>query len=59
MEIFGICKYLSVPVGAAVVWFLIVRGSYKPVERIFILLSLVYFAYPVAAFMADPNWSIA
>jgi Mn2+/Fe2+ NRAMP family transporter len=56
MGIFGISKYLTVPVGAAVVWFVIVRGSYKPVERIFILLSLIYFTYPVSAFLARPNW---
>src|SRR6516164_11172726 len=56
MGIFGISKYLTVPAGAAVVWFVIVRGSYKPVERIFILLSLIYFAYPVSAFLARPNW---
>jgi Mn2+/Fe2+ NRAMP family transporter len=56
MGIFGISKYLSVPIGAAVVWFVIVRGSYKPVERIFILLSLIYFTYPISAFLAHPDW---
>src|SRR3981081_270300 len=43
MGIFGMSKYFTVPIGAAVVWFVIVKGSYKPVERIFILLSLIYF----------------
>ena len=56
MGIFGITKYLTVPVGAAVVWLVIVRGSYKPVERILILLSLIYFTYPVSAFLAHPDW---
>src|ERR1017187_4014459 len=56
MGIFGVSKYLSVPVGAAIVWLVVVRGSYKPVERIFILLSLIYFTYPVSAFMAHPDW---
>ena len=56
MGIFGISKYLTVPAGAAVVWFVIVRGSYKPVERIFILLSLIYFTYPISAFLAHPDW---
>ena len=56
MGIFGISKYLTVPIGAAVVWFVIVRGSYKPVERILIVLSLIYFSYPVSAFLAHPNW---
>ena len=59
MSIFGVSKYLSVPVGAALVWTLIVRGRYKPVERILIAASLIYFAYPVSAFLAKPNWDLA
>jgi Mn2+/Fe2+ NRAMP family transporter len=45
-----------VPVGAAIVWFVVVRGSYKPVERILILFSLIYFTYPVSALLAHPDW---
>jgi NRAMP (natural resistance-associated macrophage protein)-like metal ion transporter len=56
MAIFGVSKYLAVPVGGAIVWFVVVRGSYKPVERILILFSLIYFTYPVSAFLAHPNW---
>ncbi len=56
MGIFGVTKYLAVPAGAAIVWFVIVKGSYKPVERILILFSLLYFAYPVSAFLAKPDW---
>jgi Mn2+/Fe2+ NRAMP family transporter len=56
MGVFGVSKYLAVPAGAALVWFVIVRGSYKPVERILILFSLLYFAYPVSAFLAKPDW---
>src|SRR5271163_781549 len=52
MEIFGVSKYISVPIGAFIVWFVIVKGRYKPVERILILLSLIYFTYPVSAFLA-------
>jgi NRAMP (natural resistance-associated macrophage protein)-like metal ion transporter len=59
MGIFGVSKYLVVPIGAALVWTLIVRGRYKPVERILIVASLVYFAYPVSAFLAKPNWDEA
>jgi Mn2+/Fe2+ NRAMP family transporter len=59
MGIFGISKYLVVPLGAALVWTLIVRGRYKRVEKILILASLVYFAYPVSAFLAKPNWNEA
>jgi NRAMP (natural resistance-associated macrophage protein)-like metal ion transporter len=59
LGIFGVSKYISVPIGAALVWSVIVRGSYKPVERVLIVLSLVYFAYPVSAFLARPDWGLA
>lgn len=57
--IFGVSKYISVPLGAILVWSAIVRGSYKPVERVLLVLSLVYFAYPVSAFLAKPDWGLA
>jgi NRAMP (natural resistance-associated macrophage protein)-like metal ion transporter len=59
MGIFGVSKYIVVPIGAALVWTLIVRGRYKPVERILIIASLIYFAYPVSAFLAKPDWHLA
>lgn len=59
MSIFGVSKYIAVPIGAAVVWMVIVRGSYKPVERILLLFSLIYFAYPVSAYLAHPDWKQA
>src|SRR5579863_5108984 len=55
MGVFGISKYISVPIGAAVVWTVIVRGSYKPVERVLLILSMIYFAYPVSAILAHPR----
>jgi Mn2+/Fe2+ NRAMP family transporter len=57
--IFGVSKYISVPIGAALVWTVIVRGSYKPVERVLIVLALIYFSYPVSAFLAKPDWGEA
>src|SRR5277367_2766597 len=42
MEIFGVSKYISVPIGAFIVWFVIVKGRYKPVERTLIIFSLSY-----------------
>jgi Mn2+/Fe2+ NRAMP family transporter len=57
--VFGVGKYISVPLGAALVWTVIVRGSYKPVERVLLILSLIYFAYPVSAFLARPDWKLA
>jgi len=58
LEIFGISKYISVPVCALLVWLLIVKGSYKVVEKVFLVACLVYIAYPIAAFMAGPQWDV-
>ena len=59
MEMFGVSKYLAVPVAAGAVWLLIVGGSYKRVEKVFLILSLVFVTYIVAAVLAEPNWSDA
>jgi Mn2+/Fe2+ NRAMP family transporter len=59
LGIFGVSKYISVPVGALLVWTLIVRGSYRPVERLLLVLSTVYFSYIVSAFLAKPDWELA
>lgn len=56
LEIFGISRYVSVPVSALGVWLLIVKGSYKTVEKVFLVACMVYVAYPIAAFMAGPKW---
>ena len=58
MELFGISKYISVPVCATLVWLLIVKGSYKSVEKVFLVACLVYISYPVAAIMAGPDWGV-
>ena len=58
MELFGVSKYLSVPVCALFVWLLIVKGSYKTVEKVFLVACMVYVAYPLAAFMAGPKWDL-
>jgi Mn2+/Fe2+ NRAMP family transporter len=49
-------KYVSVPIAAIVVWLLLIRGSYRSAERIFVLMALPFFAYPVAAILARPDW---
>src|ERR1041384_8453157 len=59
MGIFGLSKYIAVPLGALLVWGAVVRGSYRPVERVLLLLSLIYFTYPISAFLAHPDWSRA
>ncbi len=56
-ELFGINKYVSVPIGAVLVWLLVVKGSYRVVEKIFLVICLVYLVYIPAAFMARPDWS--
>ncbi len=59
LELFGISKYVSVPIAAAVVWLLIVKGNYKSVEKIFLTASFFYIAYIVAGVLARPNWAQA
>ena len=59
MGIFGLTKYLAVPLGALLVWGAVVKGSYRPVERVLLVLSLVYFTYPVSAMLAHPDWRLA
>ena len=59
MEMFGVSKYISVPVAALAVWLLVVGGSYKRVQNVFLALSLVFVTYVVAAFLAEPNWGEA
>ncbi len=59
LELFGVSKYISVPITAFVVWWLIVQGSYKAVERIFLAMSLVFLGYVGSAFLANPNWGEA
>jgi len=57
MELFGIARYISVPLAAIAIWWLIVKGSYQRVERVFLAMSLVFLGYVVAAFLAHPPWA--
>ncbi len=56
MEIFGVNKYISVPLAAVGVWFLIVKGNYKTTERIFLIASAIYLSYVISGFMSKPDW---
>jgi NRAMP (natural resistance-associated macrophage protein)-like metal ion transporter len=56
-ELFGIPRFLSVPLSAVGIWWLVVKGSYQRVERAFLLMSLVFLGYIVSAFLAKPDWS--
>ncbi len=56
LELVGVSRYLSVPLAAIALWALVMFGSYRYAERVFLLLSLVFFAYPIAAVLGHPNW---
>ena len=56
LEIFNVSKYVSVPICAAFVWLIIVKGSYKSVEKVFLLASFFYIAYIIAGALAKPEW---
>lgn len=56
MEIFGVSKYIAVPIGAFFVWWTVVKGSYKYVERVFLVASALYLTYVASGFMANPPW---
>lgn len=56
MEIFGISKYLSIPLSAFFVWWLVVKGNYKSVEKAFLAACLFYLSYIISGFMAKPDW---
>jgi NRAMP (natural resistance-associated macrophage protein)-like metal ion transporter len=57
MEIFGISKFVSVPLAALGVWLLIVKGNYKSVERVFLVASALYLSYVASGVLANPPWA--
>ncbi len=57
MELFGVSRYLSVPLAAAAVWLLVTRGNYRNVEKVLLALSLVFISYVAAAILARPEWT--
>ena len=56
LELFSIPRYVTVPLGAAAVWLLIVKGNYQSVEKIFLFACVVYVAYIAAGILVKPNW---
>jgi len=56
MELFGMSKYISVPIAAVLVWLLVVYADYRKLEKIFVFLSFLYIAYIITAFLAAPDW---
>jgi len=56
LEIFHISKFISVPLSALLVWLLVVKGSYRSVEKVFLYACLFYVTYIVSGFLAKPDW---
>jgi Mn2+/Fe2+ NRAMP family transporter len=56
-ELVGIKRYFVIPVAAVMIWVLVLFGSYRYAERIFLVLSLAFFAYPAAAILGHPDWT--
>src|SRR5712692_8470657 len=56
MEIFGVSRYFAVPIAAVLVWILVVRGTYRQVEKIFLVACLFYLSYLFSAILAKPDW---
>jgi Mn2+/Fe2+ NRAMP family transporter len=57
LELFGVSRYVSVPAGALFVWWLIVFGTYKSVEKAFLVACVLYLAYPLSGLLAEPDWA--
>jgi NRAMP (natural resistance-associated macrophage protein)-like metal ion transporter len=56
LEIFRVPKYISVPVSAIIVWLLVVKGTYRSVEKVFLYACLFYITYIISGFLARPDW---
>ncbi len=59
MEIFGVSKYISVPIAAVVVWTLVLKGTYRFVEIVFLVLCTFYLTYLFSALLSHPDWVLA
>ena len=56
MELFGVSRYIAVPIALAAIWAVTVLGNYSRAERVFLVMGLVFIAYPIAAVLAHPHW---
>jgi Mn2+/Fe2+ NRAMP family transporter len=59
MAVFRVTRFVAVPLGALLVWALVVKGTYRFVEKVFLAACVFYIAYPISSFMAQPDWSQA
>jgi NRAMP (natural resistance-associated macrophage protein)-like metal ion transporter len=56
MELFGVHKYISVPISAFLVWLVVVKGNFKQVERFLLVISMIYLTYVVSGVLSNPPW---
>jgi Mn2+/Fe2+ NRAMP family transporter len=56
MELFGVSKFIAVPAAALLIWVLVLRGTYRLVERVFLVACLFYVVYPISCYLAHPHW---
>jgi NRAMP (natural resistance-associated macrophage protein)-like metal ion transporter len=59
MSVFHVSRFISVPLGAILVWLLVVRGTYRIVEKVFLSACVFYVAYIISGFLANPDWKLA
>jgi Mn2+/Fe2+ NRAMP family transporter len=59
LDLFGVSKFISVPISAVAVWFVAVKGNYRSIEKIFLFACVIYIAYVVAGFLVKPDWKEA
>src|SRR6476469_9402534 len=59
LELFNISRYISVPLAAIAVWFLVVKGNYQSVEKIFLFACVLYVTYVISGFLVKPDWKEA
>jgi NRAMP (natural resistance-associated macrophage protein)-like metal ion transporter len=57
LSIFGISKYVTIPIAAIIIWLLVVKGSFKTVERVFLAFTVIYATYIISGILAHPDWS--
>ena len=58
-ELFGVSRYISVPIAAIIIWMIVTLSDYSRAEKFFLILALTFLTYPVAAFLAQPDWGEA
>jgi Mn2+/Fe2+ NRAMP family transporter len=56
-ELFGISRYITIPLATIFIWWLVVKGTQKRVEQVFLTISLVFLGYIISVFLAKPEWS--